>query len=304
MGIKSPHLYTAESLGCLPTLSASGSLSSSITHLLCLHPHLREHLIVLVLDVIAMTLNVRTLFYTANELGWIASHYRVFLHVLETLSARDHFAILELAYLCHDRAGANHSASANRPEWQDSDIAANEDVCTHVYCASRHQTLGTTAAPSLDVGRDAVELDVRTHHRPVANSYLTGILHVAASLDDDLFAEMDVVSVLASEGRLHNRTRADEASRPTVRFSVQPAEAWSAGRVGDGFEEAAAFLEADARRGSCGIMVPLERAFALLLVIQQLVAVEVLERSAQQHVVAVAHVSAGIVGERERSCAL
>lgn len=56
----------------------------------------------------------------------------------------------------------------------------------------------------VEIGRHGVEFDIVAYHAPRAKVDACGVLQETAALEDAVFADVDVVAVLAFEGRFDN----------------------------------------------------------------------------------------------------
>lgn len=116
------------------------------------------------------------------------------------------------SHLRHDRTSAYNCPSTNRDKRHDNHVRANETIVLDFDRSSDHMTLTPLVSRTrVQRHRPTIQLNVVAHNHSITKANCSRVLEETSTLHNTLTANVDVVSVLALEGRLDDRVVADRA---------------------------------------------------------------------------------------------
>lgn len=204
-----------------------------------------------------------------------------------------------LTYPRNDRSRANGGPFADGAEWQNGHVASNEAVFLNPDRTSpKDPTVSFDSDGRIDTGRQAVELDVGSYNRTIANEYRGGILQEATAADGDILADVDVIAIFTAE-RCFNRHQLTYCPGRTHPGTHGIDVGLSFSRVEDSSKTSSFVIVAGSGSGAADIIVDLDGATARRAIFQQLIVLEVPIRHTGQHPLPVVEGTVQSIAKRE-----
>lgn len=186
-------------------------------------------------------------------------------------------------YLGHNRPSTDHGTSSNCHERQNDDVCTNKAIVVDLDGSSDHITLAAFSRTRIDTSRYAVELDIMSHHDPASDVDVAGVLEVRAAFNNTIFADVNIVSILAPERRLHDGMVSHRSDRSGMIRVLSALAISSLVRLQDLGEQLCSLVSANTGRHFCGLVVALHGRFAGLSVRQESLVEIVKERLPSKH---------------------